>query len=127
GPREAWARSFAGGDPSVEAILLDPLADPDGDGRPNLMEYALGLSPLDPQDAPALIAGMDSGSLTFTYTRRTPAAALMFVVEFSADLTAWEAGGTTLATVPGSGGETITVRAPSPAHHFARLRVAIAP
>jgi type VI protein secretion system component Hcp len=39
-------------DPSLEANLWGDLADPNGDGIPNLLAYALGLHPLDPIAGP---------------------------------------------------------------------------
>lgn len=125
GPREHWAMTLAGGDSALEAMLLDPLADPDGDGRPNLMEFALGLDPFDPADAPLIEAGLDGEHLVFTYARRAPAAGAAFTVEFSADLATWTAGGTVIAVVPEGGRDVVSVRAPSQAHRFARLRVSL--
>lgn len=49
----------------------DALADPDADGRPNLLEYALGGDPLavDPAAGPSVAADTTADRLTLTFTR----------------------------------------------------------
>jgi len=46
-----------------------PLADPDGDGLPNLLEYALGLAPLFADAAGAVTPGTAAGRLTLQFAR----------------------------------------------------------
>lgn len=125
GGRQAWAHQLAAGDAALAAALLVPLGDLDGDGRPHLLEYALDLDPLGAEDSPDLQAERDGEFLTFTYTRRTPAADIIFTVEFSDDLTTWITGGTALSTTPTEGRATVTERAPTTAERFARLRVGL--
>lgn len=48
-------------------------ADPDQDGWTNLVEYALGLDPLEPDGVAALTQGIEDGYLTLTFnSRATP-------------------------------------------------------
>ncbi len=73
-------------------------ADPDGDGRANLAEYACGSSPLSADSAPLTVAGTSSDGvphLTLTFTRRSPAVADT-VIEASSELVGW----TPIATLP---------------------------
>lgn len=69
---------------------FDPTGDPDGDGLPNFLEYALGRNPL-AADAtqPALEApSIDpvSGSFSATFSRRAGARDVSWVVETTTDL-----------------------------------------
>ncbi len=73
-----------------------PQDDPDGDGIPNLIEYALDLNPLVP-DTGALPAGVveadgDDNFLTLTINRNPDAIGITFLVEVSSDLVDWNSG-----------------------------------
>ncbi len=99
-------------------------ADPNDNGVPNLLEYALDPDPV-PSDEPAApLAGQTpDGRLTLSFVRAR--ADLDYVVEGSTDLMGeWS----TVATNPGEVGETVTVtdNFPSAAgQRFLRLRVGI--
>lgn len=100
----------------------DDFADPDQDGLPNLLEYALGGSPWLPHSAPAprlLPTGSDSFAFRF---HRLADPDLRYTVETSVDLHEWS----TLWTAPGSaptGPHDVPVP-PSDLHRqFIRLRV----
>lgn len=124
--------------------LTGALDDPDLDGIPNLLEYALGGNPstnsvlaegghpLAPQTS------ANPGSLTFTHARRTDATArgLTYQAEFSQTLEAssWSAAlpaGATSTTAPFSpdipGFEQVTITLPtnSPERNFLRLKVTL--
>ena len=63
--------------------------DPDGDGIPALLEYALNLNP-DKPDADKLPGGVIAGEqLTFTYPKDTSKPELSYQLEVSADMVAW--------------------------------------
>lgn len=75
--------------PSAPEAQLDPLADPDGDGRPNLLEYALGSSPGSADSsAPALQPGPDD-TLLFRFPFHAGLRDLRVRVLGSANLVDW--------------------------------------
>lgn len=104
----------------------DWTADPEGDGFPNFLEYALGLNPFLHAAQPPLTASFTSslpGSLQLTFLRAR--ADVTYTVEASSDLATWS----TIATNPGSVSSihpvTVTDTVPfSPqSRRFLRLRV----
>ena len=118
--------------------LADPAvsgdaADPDGDGRANLLEYALATAPLaadatENNPAPGLDA---DGRLTLAYTRPAGRDDLAYLVEWSSNLADWYSSSEYVEQLPASpapdGGELVTARAVAPAgdppRQFLRLRV----
>jgi hypothetical protein len=90
-----WAGQF----PAFKGVLAAPTADPDGDGIPNLLEFAFNGSPLsgnleilptvgtmsfvDPAD------GLTKPYPTIAFDRRTDAPNLDYSVEISNDLVHW--------------------------------------
>jgi hypothetical protein len=99
-------------------------ADPDGDGLPNLLEYALNSNPLVADSASARPTCQMSGSrLQFTFNRAR--SDVTYLVEGTSDLTVW----TTVATNPGTVGQSVTVTdtvdipTANPPRRFLRLRV----
>ena len=75
------------------AELADPAisganADPDGDGRPNLIEYAFGLDPL-VADQDASSSAIGPNGLTLTYPEVVGATDLLYHLEQSPDLWHW--------------------------------------
>ncbi len=83
---EEWLGGFFGpGAPEAEAT-----ADPDHDGRNNLLEYAFGGDPLQPDPAPARTATPEAdGSVRFVYQRQADREDLRFSPFVSADLMDW--------------------------------------
>jgi hypothetical protein len=86
-----WAAAqFGAGNlsPSTEASLWGTAADPDADGRPNLLEYAFGSPPLLPvQDADMdTHASQGSGRAQITFPRRPGATDLRYTVEATGTL-----------------------------------------
>lgn len=87
-PYAAWAagRSLAGTD-------AEATADPDGDGLPNLLEYALGLDPIqNTGEVGKPVVSRSGDALTLTYIRRIEAPDLTYLVEVSSDLVIWDSG-----------------------------------
>jgi Cytochrome c peroxidase len=97
-----------------------PLADPDNDGLPNLLEYALASDPSAPSVTNYQLHLTDH-RLSLTFTRHRPD--IDYTVEASGDLVTW----TVIATNPVPVGEKATVLDPVPLidspRRFLRLRV----
>ncbi len=119
-PLAEWRRSH--GLPSDGAGEGGDLADPDADGIPNLLEYALGSSPVSPASGRDLLPTVSLGPgqrprLSFTRLRED----LRYTVQASDDLASWE----TISVNPGAPGEAVTVsdtRPPQP-RRFLRLLI----
>jgi hypothetical protein len=94
--------------PAHEAALWGNDADPDRDGIPNLLEYALTTPPLTAGASPAT-AGLSNGRLTLTFPRNPLRPDLRYTVEVSSALK--PADWSPLAT--GEGGGEITAVAPA--------------
>jgi hypothetical protein len=120
-------------DRSKESSVWGDLADPDGDGRVNLMEYALGMDPSTGGDAghgiqagTVTVSGSTYNTLTFNHRLTDPA--LSYVVEVSSDQQAWDTAGVTLTSTPFDANfNTITAQdgtaIPAVGARFIRLRV----
>jgi len=139
--RESWLRQYY----PTPGTFVDDSADSDGDGIPNLMEYAFGYSPL-AKNPPgsgfsSTMAPQAGGATTFNVTfRRDPRATdLTYLLQTSSDLINWTtivqsiAGGAPTGT--GFNSETDapseapikivtgTETLPAGTNRFARLRV----
>jgi regulation of enolase protein 1 (concanavalin A-like superfamily) len=80
---------------SLTGVDAEPLADPDSDGVPNLLEYAFGSSPVLPASAPeATRLEIGANAVRFSAIVRNDSN-LTVIPEFSADLTTWIAEGIT--------------------------------
>jgi hypothetical protein len=139
---EAWRFVQFGADALTPALAGDD-ADPDRDGRINLLEYAFNTDPLasDGAEIPAggVLDSEGASYLTLTFPLVTAASEITYQVEASAELAAWAAGSsysgaggtpvtaaTTEVSRSGAGLETITVRDNQPigpTAGFLRLRV----
>ena len=111
-PFNAWQLAEFGPNASNPNISGD-LADPDGDGIVNLLEYALNLNPNVAGTTGLPIAYIDPacGCLTLTYTKVLSAIDLSYTVEAAADPSgAWSTNGI-IQTVLGSDGVTQTNKA----------------
>ena len=80
------------GDPGVSGDS----ADPDGDGIPNLMEYALGLEAKTCSVAGLPVAGKQTAGgktyLTLTFAKIRALADITYTVQVSGDLQTWNSG-----------------------------------
>ncbi len=120
-------------DPSKEATVWGDLADPDSDGRENLMEFALGLNPLgsEPQETALLSQTLSTGGnqyLTLTFNARINEPTLQYLPEVSADNVTWSATAVLITSTPvNTDFSRLTYRDPvaitSAAARFIRLRV----
>jgi hypothetical protein len=127
----AWRKAKFGANAS-DPLIAGDTADPDGDGRVNFLEYALGLDPL-ANDAsaavtaalPALAPNPAGTALEFTFVRDLAASDVTYQVQVSTDLATWTdasrfsavagdlpdtAASTLVSRTTASGKETITVR-----------------
>ncbi|TVP77860.1 MAG: hypothetical protein EA353_09615 [Puniceicoccaceae bacterium] len=99
----------------------DPLADPDGDGIVNLLEYALGGDPRVPNTIQAFSIQIIDTQTEISFFRA--AADLLYEVLASSELTDWEV----IATNPGEVGENVKLTDPKTVsenpRRFFRLRV----
>lgn len=122
----AWAEAIDWGEHGPDAA--EPDADVDGDGLPNVLEYALGLDPLVADGVNAVAVSLDGagGRLTLSFERHARID-LTYAVEASDDLATgeWETIYTSTGVENIEG--TVTVVDPVPlaerARRFLRLRV----
>jgi hypothetical protein len=113
--------------PAEMALIAtaDPQADPDADGLPNLLEYALGQNPRVRLTAPAMGSELvnvgDVSYLALTFDRLRDPLALGYAIEASSDLRLpWQ----TVTPVLANGYERIQLRDTEPVGGQARfLRV----
>ena len=104
------------------------LADPDGDGIPNLLEYALGLQPLVADATGLPTAHLSGGNLTLTYVQAR--ADITYTVQTTTTLTdanSWTATGVTQGTPGGNGVTTASIPVAGAATRFLRLQVTATP
>lgn len=76
----------------ADSTISGNLADPDGNGFSNLMEYALGMKPKTGSLPPLLRQEFVNGYLTLTYSRSKTPADITYIVEVSSDLKTWNSG-----------------------------------
>ena len=126
--------------------LSGPLADFDGDGISNVLEFALNLDPTFSENAlmvadtglrglPLVCLETLTGSqrLTIEFVRRTSGsgAGLTYIPEFSSDLQTWEAGGSESVSAINPRWDRVKVvdslTTGDTLRRFARLRVVLAP
>jgi uncharacterized repeat protein (TIGR01451 family) len=105
-PIEAWRQQYFGS-PQNSGSGAD-VFDASGDGLPNLVKYALGLDPTQPNlaDRPALSSA--NGILSLAFTRRRDAADITYAVEGTSDLAGAWSGIYSSATTPYEGGSNAT-------------------
>jgi uncharacterized delta-60 repeat protein len=114
----AWADALPAGQRA-------PDDDPDFDGIPNLVEYALGLDPL--TDSAAQMPQTVNNGTHLTYTYRRVRSDITYSVEAGDNLALpWSAANVNQGTPAGDGTTTATLPLTAP-EGFLRLRVTLAP
>jgi hypothetical protein len=101
------------------------LADPDGDGVSNILEWAQGTSPV-VAGATRPELGLEPGFLTLTYRRSDAAVDLTFAVYESENLTSWAPASSTEETLSDDGlVRVIKARVPlgTEGHKLIRLQI----
>lgn len=63
--------------------------DPDGDGRTNYFEWALGQNPLSGAGGDGTIVALDSGHLTLTYVRQKASPFATYTVQVTSNVGSW--------------------------------------
>lgn len=94
------------------AALIDPAADPDGDGRSNFEEYARGFDPTLADGSPLQVAAftVDAGNVSrLQMTRMRPADEADYILESSPDLVSWAEDMTATRSVIAYDGTTETL------------------
>lgn len=131
---EEWQQDAFPGQTDPAIIGWD--ADPDGDGIPNLLEFALeGGNPGVPGSArlpeAAMVEMNDATHLTLTIQKNPAASGLQYIVEVSGDLTIWRSGEPHVSVVEETSGLLIvmdnTPITPATPRRFLRLRVETSP
>ncbi len=121
----------------ANATISSADADPDGDGRRNLLEYAHHKNPRIADGGGGFAGRMESTNYVIRFTRRKAPTDLNYIVEVSPDFSSWQSGGTVTqeispATDDGNGmTETaafwILPGGASPTQKFVRLKVTLTP
>jgi hypothetical protein len=123
---DGWLADFFSSDELGNLALTGPASDPDGDGVPNLVEYAVGRDPRSTTNDAAFEVSSEAGFWTFTYRRATEATDIAFQVERSTNLTNWSTADVTEEQILDSGAFTIwkarVVQSSTP-NCFFRLKV----
>ena len=124
-PLQAWRQQFFG--TTANSGTAADMADPDGDGVTNLLEYALGTAPNSAASAGRPVLGRAGNFLTLSFIRLR--GDVTYVVEGGSDLSTWAP----VATNPGVVGQSVTVTdsvnisTGNPPRRFLRLRVISTP
>jgi len=97
--------------------------DPDGDGLPALIEYALNLDPNTPDSDQLPRPVIDGNNLTYTYPKDTSKADITYEVEVSTDLDLWVPLADTLVSTAGNIETRRATIALNGMRQFVRLKV----
>jgi hypothetical protein len=87
-PYDAWKTTHFGSNATNNAVAGD-LIDGDGDGMPNLLEYAMASDPNVFRNQGSLSAMIVTNRLQLTLRRNIGATELTYIVQVSSDLLAW--------------------------------------
>jgi hypothetical protein len=101
-PFELWQLAHFGAnatDPQIGAETASPAHD----GITNRIKYALGLNPFADSVGSLPVFALNGGNLTLTYNKVLAATDILYTVEWSADLIAWQTAGITQQASPPNG------------------------
>lgn len=118
---------FSSGDFGSDAVS-GPLADPDGDGVKNLVEYVTGLNPKTSNVFDALQVVRDGDDWVIIHSKRQGVIDVTYSVDVSSDLTSWTEIASTAELLSSSSGiEKWRLRFPATQSEpaFFRLRIAM--
>lgn len=123
-PNQAWLASAFGAQAN-NATIAGPMADPDRDGLPNILERALGQSPHSASSGPK--PSVADGCLALEFFQADNTADLTFTVKASSDLKTWSAANLVeVERIAEPGGTRVRVRDFMPVsagRRFLRLEV----
>lgn len=123
---DSWARGHFSESELLDPAVSGPNADPDRDGIPNLIEYALGLDPRVPTEAALPPVSVTETDWSYTYSRPIDRSDLTYTVEYSVDLVNWSpVSGEHRRTSGGDGTETWTATQPRAAAPNCYFRLAV--
>lgn len=113
--------------PGNTQLIANPtndLADPDGDGISNLVEFMLGLDPSAPSADGLPLLSLNANHPALSYVVPVGALGATQSVEYSQTLASWSAGAVeTLSDTVAGGLRTIVIRATTPGPGFLRVKV----
>lgn len=87
---EFWSSARFSGPELADPLVSGAEADPDGDGRPNLEEFAQGTSPTAADAGAGPSIGVVPGEFFLSFTRNLFPSDLVYHLEVSPDLIRWE-------------------------------------
>ena len=136
---ENWRSKHFNASQLADPTVSDLNADPDGDGSPNLLEFALGTLPTDPSDRPTPVPDIVEGFFQITFLRRTDSDLVRYApqiqIGFEFSNESWSSDASLVREVGsiahGQSFETVTVRSLVPVQsepcQFMRVLVSLQP
>jgi hypothetical protein len=129
-PRDTWRQLFFDPadleNPALEQLRWGDLADPDADGRVNLMEYALGTNPLKQETPDSLEVISSPASLIMIYEIDTSKTDIKLGAQTSSDLRSWiDVPGEVLASTNGIETRRVTIPLDDSSLGYLRLKVSV--
>jgi len=123
---DSWQRGHFSESELLDPSVSGPNADPDRDGIPNLIEYALGLDPRASTDGALPPVTVTETDWSYTYSRPVDRSDLTYTVEYSVDLVNWSpVSGEHRRTAGSDGVETWTATQPRTATPNCYFRLAV--
>ncbi len=124
-PYEDFVANFWSGDDLSDPLIVGELADPDGDGIQNMMEFVLGLDPTKANAMPGVfgVDPDDVSKIKYEFPLNELASSAQVVFEESPDMDGtWVEVDSSLVT---RGTQSIVLSAPISGKKFYRLRVSL--